>query len=192
MMRLHSLLQFFGQYYLYRKYGCRFAATEVENPQGTVDLYTRYGDFTEEEKEINKADDFRHRSVYDVLGVRENNGTEVVGIEVKTSRQDLNKGYCLAGCHRNFVLIPADLYSYARERIPSRIGILLYMPENLRDAPSQVSDIDYAIKCKRGAQHRDIQLNTGLLVDRIMTRNNSQIRFYLLKGYLERMDGRGK
>jgi len=165
----HSTLQLFGQKWLY-DYGCRYAATEVANVYAVKEFWDLEEDLREISSQPNSSN--KPRYVYDVLGIRRNNGRdEIIGIEVKVSREDLAKGFCLAGCHRNFILVPEELLSALK--VPSWVGVLYFNGKE--------------VECKRGARYRKTNADPDYLKREILERNSVQIRFSFLSCVLEKI-----
>ena len=99
-----------------------------------------------------------------------------MGIEVKVSREDLAKGFCLTGCHRNFILVPEELLNALK--VPSWVGILYFNGEK--------------VECKRGAKYRKTNADPDYLKQKILERNSSQIRFSFLSCVLKEVRRREK
>ena len=164
----HRLLQLHAQKWLY-DYGCRYAATEVPNKAAMRGYFS----LEDEYKEINESNGgIRH--IFDALGVRKKDGKhEIIGVEVKVSKTDFQKGFCITGCNRHYLLIPDTLLPYILKcKLPDWVGVLYYDSE------------ENVIKCRKSAKYRDSTANPDELINTILERNSNQIRFFFLDAIL--------
>lgn len=165
----HKLLQLHAQRWLYN-YGCKYAATEVPNKAAM----SGYFSLEEECKMISESSNGRIRYIYDALGIRKKDGKhEIIGVEVKVSKTDFQRGFCITGCNRHYLLVPDSLLPYILKcKLPDWIGVLYYDSE------------DEDIKCRKSAKYRDTTANPDELINTILERNSNQIRFFFLDAIL--------